>query len=81
MVLTYIALIGQGPVYLQQLFTEHCPPLALRSKMKNLPHTHPKPKRGRALRFLALRLWDSLPLKLHLVDSIEVFQKQLKTFY
>ena len=58
-------------------------PRALRSTGQMLlvaPRAQFKPRGDRAFQAVAPRLWNSLPLSLHFNESINFFNKQLKTF-
>ncbi|KAF7650532.1 hypothetical protein LDENG_00124980 [Lucifuga dentata] len=45
-----------------------------------VPHTHLKTKSDCAFQTLAPKLWNSLLLTLHSVDSLDSFKRQLKTY-
>lgn len=71
-----------APDYLSKLLTKYTAARCLRSQTQSLlvaPRTRLKTKGGGAFQSVAPRLWNSLPLQLRLVDSVESFEKQLKT--
>lgn len=58
------------------------PPLMTAKKVELfVPRIETKAKGDRAFQSVAPRLWKILPLPLSVADSVEVYKKQLKTFY
>uniref|UniRef100_A0A3P9C069 Reverse transcriptase domain-containing protein n=1 Tax=Maylandia zebra TaxID=106582 RepID=A0A3P9C069_9CICH len=82
LVLTYRALNGQAPDYLSKILIKYTAARHLRSQTQSLlvvPRTRLKTKGDRAFQSVAPRLWNSLPLHLCLLDSVDSFKKLLKT--
>lgn len=80
--ITYRALHHQAPSYIQDLFHIHSPGRSLRSSGQDLfivPRTRFKTRGDRAFCVVAPRLWNSLPLVLRALDTVENFSKHLKT--
>nr|XP_054596020.1 uncharacterized protein LOC129163078 [Nothobranchius furzeri] len=82
LVLVYRALHGQAPSYIGDLLSSYTPSRSLRSSDQSLlvvQRTRLKTKGDRSFAAVAPRLWNSLPLSLRSVDSVDSFKKQLKT--
>lgn len=82
LVITYRALHGQAPLYIQDLLHKNSPGRLLRSSGLDLllvPRTRLKTKGDRAFCTVAPRLWNSLPLALRTMGSVNSFKKHLKT--
>ena len=83
MVITYRALHGQAPAYIGDLLQPYVTSRSLRSSGQGLlivPRTWLKPKGDCAFEVVSPKLWNSLPLNLRTLDSIDSFKKQLKTY-
>ena len=82
LLLTYKAVHGQAPTYIQELIHRHNPRRALRSTdpaLLSVPRTRLKTKGDTSFEAMAPRLWNTLPLNLRLTLSIDSFKRQLKT--
>ncbi len=82
LVITYRALHGQAPSYIQDLLYAHSPGRSLRSSdldLLTIPRTRLKTKGDRAFCAVAPRLWNSLPLTLRTMGSVDSFKRHLKT--
>uniref|UniRef100_A0A8C1P909 Reverse transcriptase domain-containing protein n=1 Tax=Cyprinus carpio TaxID=7962 RepID=A0A8C1P909_CYPCA len=82
LVITFRALHGQAPSYVQDLLHMHTPYRSLRSSGQDLlivPRTRLKTRGDRAFCVVGPRLWNSLPLALRTMSSVESFKKHLKT--
>ncbi len=83
LVITYRALHGQAPSYIQDLLHAHYPGWSLRSSgldLLTIPRTRLKTRCDRAFCVVARRLCNSLPLSLRTMGSVGSFKKHLKTF-
>ena len=82
--LTYQALNGKGPWYLQELLQSHRPTRALRSSSNKctlaVPRTRTVTYGDRAFTTAAPKLWNSLPESLKCSSSEAVFRRDLKTY-
>lgn len=81
--LTFNALNGKGPRYLQEKVTKYSSELNLRSNQLALlkqPRIRKKRSGGCAFSYLAPRYWNQLPLHLRQCPSRLSFRKQLKAF-
>ncbi len=84
LVITYRVLHGQAPSYIHDLLHAHSPGRSLRSSdiaLLTIPRTHLKTRGDRAFCVVAPRLWNSLPLSLTTMCSVESFKKHLKTSF
>ena len=82
LLLVYKCISGQGPSYLNELFSAYIPQRDLRSSDARLL-VKPKPKTNtgrRAISFQGPLLWNELPDEVKQANSIESFKKKLKTF-
>ena len=78
----YRALHDQAPSYIQDILHVYTSGRSLRSSGQDLltvPRTRFKTRGDRAFCVVAPRLWNSLPLALRALDSVEAFKKCLKT--
>ncbi len=84
LVITYRALHGQAPSYIQALLHAHSPGRSLRSSdidlLTNL-WTRLKTRGDRAFCVVAPRLWNSLPLSLRTMCSVESLKKTPKDIF
>ena len=79
----YKAVNGLGPQYLSDLLTPYVPSRKLRSKDLSLlvaPKTNLKIGK-RSFSVCGPHLWNSLPVSLRKVESLESFKSGLKTYY
>ena len=82
LVVTYRALHGQAPTYIRDLLQPYLTSRSLRSSDQGLlvvPRSRLKTKGDCAFEVVAPKLWNSLPLNLRSVDTVDTFKKQLKT--
>ena len=82
LLLTYKALKDCAPSYVKDLLQPYVPTRCLRSASHNLlkkPRYNLQSFGARAFSVAAPTLWNSLPLELRNVDSINVFKSKLKT--
>ena len=82
LLLTYKALHGLAPEYLQDLLVKK-PACGLRSDTKLLlipPRTKQVTYGGRSFSKSAPELWNSLPLYIRLSPNVDIFKKNLKTY-
>ncbi|KAF7654698.1 hypothetical protein LDENG_00065990, partial [Lucifuga dentata] len=80
--LTYRALHGQSPAYISEILRPYAMSRSLRSSYQGLlsvPHSRLKSKADCAFEVIAPKLWNSLPLDLRAVDTVDIFKKKLKT--
>ena len=84
LVLTFKALHGEGPMYLQELIQKQQPGKRnLRSNNKNLlvrPHTKLKTFATRPFKVATPELWNDIPSELRSACSLLKFKNGLKTF-
>ena len=73
-----------APAYICDLVTQYAPSRALRSQDKHLlkmpPKTRLKTFGDRTFEVAAPTLWNALPLEMRKIESVEKFQKELKTY-
>ena len=76
---------GKAPSYLQELIMLYKPNRALRSENSMLLHppndVRTKSYRERHFYKAAPTLWNSLPLSLQNVNSLDIFKRELKTHF
>ena len=83
LLLSYKALNGQAPRYLQDLITLYAPNRALRSQSAGLlvvPRISKSTFGGRAFCYQAPLLWNQLPTWVKEADTTSLFKTKLKTF-
>uniref|UniRef100_A0AAQ4QM23 Reverse transcriptase domain-containing protein n=1 Tax=Gasterosteus aculeatus aculeatus TaxID=481459 RepID=A0AAQ4QM23_GASAC len=83
LLLTYKALAGEAPLYLQELVTLYCPTRQLRSIDAGLlvvPRVLKSRLGARAFSYQAPLLWNQVPLSVRGADSVSSFKVKLKTF-
>lgn len=81
-VIRFGAFQGRTPAFVKQLLQQHGPNRNLRSSDQGLlvsPCSRLKTKGGCAFEVVAPKLWESLPLDLWCVETVDTFKKQLKT--
>jgi hypothetical protein len=85
LIYVYKAQHGKAPSYLQELITPYKPNRALRSGNSMLLHppndVRTKSYGERRFDKAAPTLWNSLPLSLWNVNSLDVFKRELKTHF
>jgi hypothetical protein len=85
LIYVYKAQHGKAPSYLQELITPYKPNIALRSENSMLlyPPNDVRTKSYGERRFdkTAPTLWNSLPLSLRNVNSLDIFKRELKTHF
>ena len=85
LIYVYKAQHGKAPSYLQELITLYKPNRALRSKNSMLLHppndVRTKSYGERRFDKAAPTVWNSLPLSLRNVNSLDVFKRELKTHF
>ena len=82
LLLTFKALHGLAPLYLRELLVWHKAPRSLRSNdlaLLEVPKTRLKFYGDRTFAKAAPVLWNKLPLKIRLIDELNVFKGSLKT--
>ena len=82
--LTFKCLNGLAPKYLSDLIEVYVPSRALRSSSSILlkkKTTHFKTLGDKSFSFSAPSVWNSLPYHLRSETSIDIFKKNLKTYY
>ncbi|KAF7655728.1 hypothetical protein LDENG_00051610, partial [Lucifuga dentata] len=82
LLLTFKALHNLAPPYLSELLHPYTPFRSLRSSSAVLPSVPPfrlSSMGARAFSCSAPRLWNSLPLHIHQLDSITQVKSQIKT--
>uniref|UniRef100_A0A8C9XHM2 Reverse transcriptase domain-containing protein n=1 Tax=Sander lucioperca TaxID=283035 RepID=A0A8C9XHM2_SANLU len=82
LLLTYKALNGQAPSYLEDLLVPYCPTRALRSQNAELlvvPRVSKSRMGGRAFSYQAPLLWNQLPIWVRGADTVATFKTKLKT--
>ncbi|XP_028272704.1 uncharacterized protein LOC114443000 [Parambassis ranga] len=83
LLLTYKALHGLAPLYLQDLIVPYVPNRTLRSLSAGLlvvPRIHRSRMGGRAFSYQAPLLWNQLPIWVREADTASTFKTRLKTF-
>ncbi|KAI3352067.1 hypothetical protein L3Q82_020882 [Scortum barcoo] len=83
LLLTYKALHGLAPSYLNELITPYQPTRVLRSQNAGLlvvPRVSRSSLGGRAFSYQAPVLWNQLPVWVREADTVSVFKNRLKTF-
>ena len=83
LLLTFRYLNGKAPKYLCDLLQTYQPIRSLRSESRNLlieKSSKSKTYGDRAFSVAAPRLWNSMPMDLRDISSIETFKKKLKTY-
>ena len=82
MLLTFKCLIGQAPVYLQDMVERYMPNKTLRSsnaQLLKVPRFKNKTLGARTFAYAAASLWNSLPLEIRATDNTDSFKSSLKT--
>ncbi len=82
LVITFRALHGQAPAYIRDLLQPHTASRSVTSPDQGLlvvPRSRLKTKGDCAFEVVAPKLWNSLPLDLKSVDTVDTLKKQLKT--
>ena len=82
LVCTYKAIHQIGPEYLNELVTPYCPSRSLRSESTmqlQVPQTKTKFYGDRRFDKSSALLWNSLPIQLRQVQSLDTFKRALKT--
>ena len=83
MLITFKAIHGEAPQYIQELLVPYKPTRVLRSESQLLlveKRTKLKTYGDRAFSHIAPQIWNSLPLSLKNSHNKFVFKKNLKTF-
>ncbi|XP_049320995.1 uncharacterized protein LOC125781301 [Astyanax mexicanus] len=83
LLLTYKALHGLAPEYLQDLISCYEPPRLLRSQGAGLlvvPKIQRSSAGGRAFSYKAPQLWNNLPEYVRDSDTVSIFKSRLKTY-
>ncbi len=83
LLLTYKALHGQAPSYLEDLIVPYHPNKTLRSQNAGLlviPRISKSCLGGRAFCYRAPLLWNQLPIQIREADTLSIFKNRLKTF-
>ena len=83
LLLTFKALNGQAPIYLTDLLHYKRAARTLRSSKNHLlevPKTRLVTVGDRSFSAHAPRVWNSLPLDVRLIENVECFKKEVKTF-
>ena len=78
------AVHGIAPAYVSELIALHQAPRSLRSNNKSLisvPRSHLKLKGDQAFAVVGPRLWNSLPLELRDITSLNVFEVSVKNYF
>ena len=82
LLLTYKALHGLAPEYLQELVRIHKPNVSLRSSSKQyLARSKPKLKTygEKSFSFASHHLWNNMPEPIRKAENVNIFKKALKT--
>uniref|UniRef100_A0A8D0CS33 Reverse transcriptase domain-containing protein n=3 Tax=Sander lucioperca TaxID=283035 RepID=A0A8D0CS33_SANLU len=82
LLLTYKALNGQAPSYIEELLVPYCPTRALRSQNSELlvvPRVSKSRMGARAFSYQAPLLWNQLPTWVRGADTVATFKNKLKT--
>ena len=72
-----------APEYIADMIVEYTPGRQLRSagsRLLTVPRHSLERYGRRGFSMTALRLWNDLPNNLHLIDSLELFKSNLKTY-
>ena len=83
LLLTYKALHGQAPSYLEDLIVPYHPNKTLRSQNAGflaVPRVLKSSMGGRAFCYRAPLLWNKLPIQIRGADTLSIFKNRLKTF-
>ncbi|XP_067351072.1 uncharacterized protein [Channa argus] len=83
LLLTYKALNGQAPSYIEDLIAPYHPSRPLRSQNAGLlvvPRISKSRMGGRAFSYQAPLLWNQLPVQIREADTLSTFKSKLKTF-
>ena len=83
LLMTYKAVNGLAPPYINELLSSYTPSRSLRSGSENLlkPRKfHCKSFGGRCFEVVAPGLWNNLPSDMRHVTSLNIFKKKLKTY-
>ena len=83
LLLTYKALLGQAPSYLQELIVPYYPTRTLRSLNAGLlvvPIVSKSRTGPRAFSYQAPLQWNQLPVVVREADTLSTFKSRLKTF-
>ena len=84
LLLTFKAITGEAPLYLQELVQVVQNDISLRSndlRMLVMPSKVPDSRYGnRCFKLAAPTLWNSLPVNIRQCESLYSFKKHLKTF-
>ena len=82
--MTFKALHNQAPEYIKNLLHPYTPSRGLRSSSKYLlhePRYNPERYGSRAFQNAAPRIWNSLTINLQYNSNLELFKKDLKTYF
>ena len=82
--LTFKAIHGLAPTYLSELISQYLPTRSLRSASQNLLVVHRSRTKSfgdRSFECAVPTLWNSLPGTLRAQSNIDIFQKELKTYF
>ncbi len=82
LIMVFRALHGESPVYIKGMLKPYNSIRNLRSSNQILlvvPRSRLKTKGDCAFEVVAPKLWKALPLELRSVDSVDIFEMQLKT--
>ncbi|KAK2872069.1 hypothetical protein Q8A73_024565, partial [Channa argus] len=83
LLLTYKALNGQAPSYIEDLIAPYHPSRPLRSQnagLRVVPRISKSRMGGRAFSYQAPLLWNQLPVQIREADTLSTFKSKLKTF-
>ncbi|KAF7654290.1 hypothetical protein LDENG_00071890, partial [Lucifuga dentata] len=83
LVLTFRALSGQSPMYISELLQPYVTSRSLRSSDQGLlfvPRSRLKTTGDCVFQVVAPKLWNSVPLEIRTVDTVDAFKKKLKTY-
>jgi len=79
---------GNAPAYLMELLSHHIPTRSLRSSDHSslsyfVPFNTGKRRTfgDRGFRTVGLKLWNTLPIAIRKSETLDLFKKQLKTYY
>ncbi len=84
LIMVFRALHGESPVYIKGMLKPYNSIRNLRSSNQILlvvPRSRLKTKGDCAFEVVAPKLWKALPLELRSVDSVDIFEMQLKTHF